>query len=127
LVLVASIAVPRLVEARRATYEEVTIVHLNALHSAQTGYFVRNGRYAPTLSELGTISGEQGVAELPEELLSGEAAGYRYAIQPMPAGYIIRADPQSTHTGSRHFYTDESTVIRERWDGPASAADPQIP
>jgi len=126
LVLIASVAVPRLTDARRKAYEEAAVRNLNVLNGAQVSYFSLNGRYARTLNELASLKPEPGVPELPTELLSGEASGYAYTLRAGPTGYAIQADPLSQVTGTLHFYTDASTVIRVNPDGPAGETDPAI-
>ena len=43
-----------------------------------------------------------------------------------PSGYTVNADPQAESTGTRHFYTDHSNVIRQNSEQSASEVDPEI-
>jgi hypothetical protein len=63
-------------------------------------------------------------------LASGAKSGYVYTYTPVQtdaqghtATYTVSADPQSSSTGQRHFYTDQTCVIRSNVSVPAGPTD----
>ena len=131
ILIIASIAIPKLTEARKAAYEMSAIKSLNTVNTAQIQYFSTYGRYAQTLDELGPPPGSgapsPGAADLiPGSLASGLHQGYVFTMVGTPAGYTINADPQAASTGTRHFFSDHSATIRHNFGQPASESDPEI-
>ncbi len=134
ILIIAAIAMPKLTKARMFAYEMAAIRTLHTINTAQAQYFSTYGRYATTLAELGPPPGGSGVATasaadlIPGDLALGTKSGYTFTMVGTPQGYTANANPQVYNTtGSRSFYTDQSTVIREHLGNePASAADPEI-
>ena len=132
LILVA-IAIPRLSSARRSAYELASIRACQTINTAQVQYFSTFSRYATTLSELGpppgsTSSSASAADLIPESLAAGVHQGYVYTMIGTPAGYSVNADPTAFEvTGSRTFYTDHSTVVRQHYGNqPATENDPTL-
>ncbi len=131
ILIIAAIAIPRLTQARKAAYEMAAIRSLHTLNTAQVQYFSTYGRYGQTMQELGPPPGSAAptpaAADLiPANLAAGLASGYVFTMVGTPSGYTINADPQSSTTGTRHFYTDHSNVIRQNFEQPASETDAEI-
>ena len=131
ILIIASIALPKLTSARRAAYEMATIKALSTINTAQVQYFSTYGRFAQTLPELGPppgggSQGPQAADLIDETLATGLHSGYTFTMVGMPSGYSINADPQTDATGARHFYTDHNNVIRQNMEDTASETDPPI-
>ena len=131
ILIIASIALPKLSQARIAAYEMATIKALSTLNTAQVQYFSTYGRFAQTLPELGPppgggSRGPQAADLIDETLSTGLKSGYTFTMVGMPSGYSINADPQTDATGGRHFYTDHNNVIRQNNEDSASETDPPI-
>lgn len=131
ILIIASIAIPRLTQARKAAYEMGAIRSLHTLNTAQVQYYSTYGRYAQSMQELGPPPGSAAPTPaasdlIPDNLAAGLASGYVFTMVGTPSGYTINADPQSETTGTRHFYTDHSTVIRQNFEQPASEVDQEI-
>lgn len=131
ILIIASIAIPRLTTARKAAFEMASIRTLHTLNTAQVQYFSTYGRYAQSLMELGPPPGggqasPQASDLIPGNLSIGLASGYVFTMVGTPAGYTVNADPQAESTGTRHFYTDHSIVIRQNMQQSASETDPEI-
>ncbi len=84
---------------------------------AQITYSVTDGEgnYAknlPELSEAGLIA---------SELATGMQNGYQFATRGEGETFTVHADPiLPGETGTRHFFADESGVIRWSMEGPAT-------
>ena len=112
--------------------EMAAIRTLTIINTAQTQYRAAYGRYATRLAELGPPrSGNAASAAadlIPGDLAQGIRRGYLFTMVGSPQGYSADANPQVYNTtGTRSFFTDQSTVIREHTGNePASANDPEI-
>lgn len=133
ILVIAAVAMPKLTKARMFAYEMAAIRTLHTINTAQTQYFSTYGRYATTLLELGPPAGGAVATASSADLVSGDLSlgtksGYLFTMVGGPQGYAVNANPQVYNTtGSRSFFTDQSTVIREHLGNePASVNDPEI-
>jgi hypothetical protein len=113
-----------------AANESSAVGSLRSLYSANLAYAKDHpaGGYPQHLNDLAPQLG-------PDEILAtGEKSGYRFAYSAssqMGGGkydaYEISADPDVPgKTGNRHFFMDETGVIRVLATGPADASDPAL-
>jgi prepilin-type N-terminal cleavage/methylation domain-containing protein len=132
ILVIASIAIPKINQQRMAAHEMAGIRTLTTIHTAQTQYFSQFGRYATTLQELGPpTSGQAGPSAadlIPGELALGSKSGYNFTVIGGPGGYTISAVPVAfNNTGRRTFFSDQTLVIRENWgQEPANAQSKEI-
>ena len=119
ILIIAAIAMPKLTRARMFAYEMAAIRTLSTINTAQTQYFSTYGRYATTLPELGPPPSGGAPSAGASDLITGDLAlgtksGYLFTMVGSPQGYSANANPQVYNTtGTRSFFTDQSTVIRE--------------
>lgn len=107
--IIAAIAIPNLLAARRAANESSAIGTLRTITSAEATHQSTTGVYADqaTLKTAGLIDSVIGVA-------GGKKNGYAFTItSPSPnTQFLAKADPVTAgSTGTRYFGTDESGVI----------------
>jgi type IV pilus assembly protein PilA len=130
--VVIAIAIPRMVAQANAPHELTAITSIGVIHRAEARYYAEFGRFAPTLAALGPPSnGERGkvAADLiPANLASGRLDGYMFFLTRTVGGYVITAAPEQFGvTGRRTFYSDETLILRNNWNGgAATAASPQL-
>jgi type IV pilus assembly protein PilA len=120
--IIAAIAIPNLIASRKAANESAAIGSMRTISSAQATYLSTvggNTSYATDLTTLGTQKLIDGV------LAGGTKSGYKYTMTGAAATYTANADPD-TGGGTRHFFTDESGVIRYNASAAASVADAAI-
>ena len=125
ILIIITIALPKLNRARMYAQETSAIGAIRTLHTAQVQYSSQYGRFAASLTELGPpASGGPTPAAadlIGSDLALGTKGGYKYTMTGSPAGYVINAIPEAYNaTGSRTFYSDQSMVIREN-NGPEPA------
>jgi type IV pilus assembly protein PilA len=126
--IIAAIAVPGLLRARISGNEASAIGSLRAVSSAQATFAAScaNGMYAQTLDILGT-GPSGGSAFISPDLSSGASvikSGYTVSMTGTSAtgssctgaanlatGYHAWADPLSTSTGTRYFFTNTTGTI----------------
>lgn len=116
------VAVPNVFRTKIVANESSVLSTLRTIHVAAASYQVEHNEYPASLQELGAES----LVPLDSQLAAtGVQTGYQFVYKPTSAkkGYVIRADPVFIHTGQRHFFMDETGVIRyanDRSAGPTS-------
>ena len=135
--IVAAIAIPNLLSARRASNEGSTISALRTLYSANVTYSSTSGSgsYAGTAGTVGTSSlNDLGAANLVDQVLrAGEKSGYNFvgdrtiSSPTEPETFYFAANPSTTSgtlmTGTKRFGVATDGVIRSDAD-PAGLATP---
>jgi len=94
---------------------------LKTIHVSAASYQVEHDGFPASLQELG----QESLVPLDSQLAAtGVQSGYQFAYRPTASkkGYVIHADPVFIHTGQRHFFMDETGVIRFENDRTAGAA-----
>lgn len=132
ILVIASIAIPKINASRMQAHEMAAIRTITAIHTAQTQYMSQFGKYAATLTELGPpASGNAGPSAsdlLPGDLAQGNKSGFKFVVTGTQTGYSVTAEPTAFgNTGRRTFFSDQSLVIRQNWgQEPATAQSKEI-
>jgi type IV pilus assembly protein PilA len=134
ILIIAAIAIPNLLRARMAANEASAVGTLRTYNTVMMSYAsqCQNIGFPASVTSLGAGNGNCDGSNLVDSQLAEPAAirsGYRFFYSPGPAdnlgqvvSYTITADPLTENTtGSRHFFTDESGVIRMSRGEPATA------
>jgi prepilin-type N-terminal cleavage/methylation domain-containing protein len=118
--IIAAIAIPNLLAARRSANEGSAVSSLRTIHGAQMTYQATTGAggYAANVGALAAVNLVDSV------LGSGTKSGYSFALSAVntsnPAVFAATAIPQSTHavtgTGTRSFGIATEGVL---YQGPA--------
>jgi type IV pilus assembly protein PilA len=130
ILIIVTIAVPKLNNARIYAQETAAIGALRTIHETEVQYFSTYGKYASSLTELGpptSGSASPAAADLiHEDLASGVKGGYKFTVQGTPTGYVINASPVSFgSTGKRTFYSDQSMAVHQNYgQDPAGPSSP---
>ena len=99
--------------------EAAAIAVLKEINQAQADFIRRTRRYAQTYDEL-----------IAEHLLATEPSsrnnGYEFLLRPSPdaVSYKVLAIPRVPN--ARHFFTDQTGVIRAEFGTPASEDSPEL-
>jgi len=120
--IIAAIAIPSLLNARKAGNEASAISSLRTLTTVNEQYRTRFQAYSAGLANLQT----EGYID---NVLGGAAkSGYAFTYASAGANvWTCAADAQTQGTtGDRHFFVDQSGVIRFDPAAAASAASPPI-
>jgi type IV pilus assembly protein PilA len=123
ILIIAAIAIPNYFQSRMRANEASAVQSLRNISTAELLYSSTYGvNFSTTLVQLSGTGGtpDQNNAGLIDEILAGGTkSGYVIVYTPLTfdslghtATYSVTADPQSPTTGQRHFYTDNSCVIR---------------
>jgi type IV pilus assembly protein PilA len=128
ILIIAAIAIPNLLRSKMAANEASAVASLRTYNTAIVSYSTTYGTDPATdLSQLGpSTTPSSTAADLVDSLLgtaSPTKSGYNFTYAPGTASngvisqYTILAAPQSSSTGQRKFFTDQSGVIRQTTDG----------
>jgi prepilin-type N-terminal cleavage/methylation domain-containing protein len=136
ILIIAAIAIPNLLRSKMAANEASAVASLRTYNTAIVSYSTTYNTDPDTnLSELGpATTPSSAAADLVDNLLGSATpskSGYTFTYNPGPAApttgvisqYSITAQPQSTSTGQRYFYTDQSGVIRQTTNGIAATVN----
>ncbi|MGH8246804.1 MAG: prepilin-type N-terminal cleavage/methylation domain-containing protein [Gammaproteobacteria bacterium] len=146
ILIIAAIAIPRLLRSKISANEASAVGALRALNSAEVTFrSTYNSGFSDTLNRLGQpTSGQANVdaADLLDPVLAGRGpggtatsfskTGYTFTYTPTGAFpaisyYRITANPEIRGTtGQRSFFTDESAVIRTNSSATATVGDSPI-
>jgi type IV pilus assembly protein PilA len=132
ILIIVTIAVPKLNNARMNASETAAIGALRAIHSAEVQYYSTYGRYATTLAELGPpTSGSPSPAAadlLQDDMASGTKGGYKFVITATPTGYTINANPVAFgSSGRRTFFSDQAMSVHQNFgQDPAGPSSPTL-
>jgi type IV pilus assembly protein PilA len=126
LLIIAAIAIPNLLRSRMVANEASAVGALRTYNTAMGTYATECPRigYPKTLANLGASEPDAdncAHALLVDSQLASQLpikSGYRFFYTPEPDAkgvftkYILSADPVGPATGVRHFFTDETGIIR---------------
>ncbi len=138
ILIVAAIAIPNYMNSKMRA-NEASAVH--SLRNISTAEMVYSSTYAINFSDNLTKLSGSGIAPnqnnaglIDQVLATGITQGYLITYTPLTfdaqghsATYSINADPQVPGTtGQRHFYADQTCVIRSNISAPAGPGDVPI-
>ena len=143
ILIVAAIAVPNLLRSRMAANEASAVASLRSINTSQVVYQNSFGPgYAPTLPDPsdggvpanclpGTPAVPTSSCLIDPVLASGTKTGYNFTYAPVLVGgyvsnYAVSSDPIGATGGQRHFFTDQTLVIRGNPTAVATVSDPPI-
>jgi type IV pilus assembly protein PilA len=144
ILVIAAIAIPNLLRSRMAANEASAVASLRSINTSQVVYQSTFGPgFASTLVDLsdgGTATNcvppnmptATASCLIDAALASGTKSGYAFTYNPVSAGpivatYSVNADPTASGaSGQRHFFTDDSNVIRVNSAATASNTDSPI-
>ena len=144
ILVIAAIAVPNLMRSRMAANEASAVASLRSINTSQVVY---QSTYGPSFAaNLGELSDGGTPANcvpsvtptatasclIDASLASGTKSGYTFLYTPVSVGstvisYSANADPTTSgSTGQRHFFTDETNLIRVNPTAVATNNDPPL-
>jgi type IV pilus assembly protein PilA len=138
ILIIAAIAIPNYMNSKMRANEASAVQNLRNIATAEIVYSTTYGiDFSNGLAPLAGngISPDQNNAGLIDEVLaSGIKAGYviTYTVlsvdaQGDPSNYSVTADPLVPgSTGLRHFYVDQTCVIRSNFSVQAGPTDPPL-
>lgn len=114
ILLIAAIAIPNLMAARRAANEGSAINALRSFHGAEMTYQSTYGN-----GSFGTVTQLASRNLIDAKLASGTRSGYKFEVDPtlkdldgLPAFTVVAVPTDYGSSGTRSFFIDETGVIR---------------
>lgn len=139
ILIIAAIAIPNLLRSRIAANQASAVGSLRTLNTAAITYAsTYNVGFPANISALGPPVGgampDANAAGLIDSVLaSGTRSGYVFTYSPgerdadgLVKTYAIHADPITSSTGTNHYFTDQTGVIRQEKGMPANEQSPPI-
>lgn len=104
------VAVPNIFRIPIVNNESAAISTLKTIRDSAESYQLENQHYPPSLQELSA----NGLKPLDSKLAAtGLQSGYRFTYKlTSETTYVIHADPMYINSGERHFFMDQTGVIR---------------
>ena len=126
ILIIAAIAIPNLLRSRIAANEASAVGSIRTINTAEVTYASTYPDCGfAVLSNLGGSGGSATGAGLVDSVLaSGVKSGYSFGVTSSGGSgtcgggslpnttYTLTGDPQNAQTGQRHFFSDQSGVIR---------------
>jgi type IV pilus assembly protein PilA len=117
ILIIAAIAIPNLLRSKIAANQASAVASLRTLNTSSVLYDTNYQMYPSSIASMGTAATVSSVsADLIDAVLSaGQKSGYDFTWSGGGTGattYAIKADPLTTSSGTVHYYTDQSLVIR---------------
>lgn len=138
ILIIAAIAIPNFIRSKMRANEAAAVENLRTITTAEVSYSTSYQiGFSPDLVSLagnGTVV-DSGHADLIDEVLAtGTKSGYSYSYTVVfqdsngnVTDYSVIADPLVVNsTGMRHFYADQTGVIRQNGSTTASSSDSAI-
>lgn len=138
ILIIVAIAIPNFIQSKIRANEAGAVENLRTITTGEVIYSTTYGiGFSPDLPSLGGTGTNitQSNAELIDEVLAGGVkSGYAFSYNAVTTdtqgnvtAYTVNADPTvPNYTGNRHFYTDQTSVIRQNDSAPAGATDNPI-
>ena len=136
ILIIAAIAIPNLLRSRIAANEASAVGSIRTINTSEVTFQSTYPSHGfATLTHLGPPSGgatvsDTGAGLLDSVLSGGTKSGYIFSVVTGGAAtngpattYTVNGDPQNAQTGQRHFFSDQSGVIRFNTSQQASGSD----
>ena len=123
ILIIAAIAIPNLLRSKMAANEASAVASLRTLNTSSVAYSTTYGSFPTALTQFAPAATPSSTAaDLVDSVLAtGTKSGYTFSFSGNGTQYAIQADPVSTSTGQRHFFTDQTLVIRANTSATATA------
>lgn len=122
--IIAAVAIPSLIAAKKAAAESDAISTLRMAHSVNELYRTRFGRYASDPADW--VNADLVPVDAGGEIIAGPS-GYDFNYTATPLTFELNCEPENPGVdGDRSFFIDTSGVIRFSTSGLADANSPPL-
>jgi type IV pilus assembly protein PilA len=135
ILIIAAIAIPNFIQSKMRANESAAGQSLRVITTAEvlysTTYSIGFSADLPSLGGSGAVVNQTNSELIDEVLASGKKSGYIFSYVALTTdslgnvtGYSINADPTVPgYTGARHFYVDQTGLIRGNYTAVAGPTD----
>ena len=143
ILIIAAVAIPNLLRSRMSANEASAIASMRTIVTSEiiysSTYTVGFSGDLPSLSDGGTVANcvppavpaSTSACLIDATLAGGTKSGYLFTYVAVGSSglnnsYTLNADPVSSGSGQRHFYTDATHILRVNPSVVASSSDPPL-
>jgi prepilin-type N-terminal cleavage/methylation domain-containing protein len=142
ILVIAAVAIPNLLRSRMSANEASAVAAMRTVITAEivysSTYTVGFAANLLSLSDGGTpancipsaVATASSACLIDPNLAGGSKSGYLFTYTTGGGAtnsiFTLNADPISSGSGQRHFYTDATDVLRVNLSAPASPSDPPL-
>ena len=130
ILIIAAIAIPNLLRSKIAANQASAVASLRTLNTSAVLYDTNYQQYPSKLSDMATGATVTSTSAdmIDAVLATGTKSGYTFSWTGggTSGTYTIKATPVSTSTGTIHYFTDQSLVIRSNATAAATVNDAPI-
>lgn len=141
ILIIAAIAIPNLVRSRMSANEASAVASMRTIITSEiiysSTYTVGFSSNLLSLSDGGTptncippaVSSASAACLLDSNVATGTKSGYVFTYVPSGGAngtYTLNGDPGTLGAGQRHFYSDQTNVLRVNNSAVASSTDPAL-
>jgi prepilin-type N-terminal cleavage/methylation domain-containing protein len=131
ILIIAAIAIPNLIKSKMAANESSAVGSVRTINTSEVAYATGCPQigFTTTIANLGPSGNCPPAIGLIDQTLAGAVkSGYSFTLaggtgNTPETTYTINADPSSSSSGTRHFYSDQSGVIRYNLSATAGTGD----
>jgi type IV pilus assembly protein PilA len=135
ILIIAAIAIPNFIQSKMRANEASAVQNMRNITTAEviysTAYSIGFSADLPSLGDSGGPVSQTNAELIDEVLAGGKKSGYTFLYVQLTTdslgnvtSYSINADPVVPgYTGRRHFYTDQTALIRENDTATAGSTD----
>src|SRR5690348_8390223 len=134
ILIIAAIAIPNFMKSKMAANEASAVGSVRTINTSEIAFASAcpdqgfTGTIADFATGAATCPGASGL--LDSQLVTGTKSGYTFTLASPGAtprtAYTINGDPNNATSGTRHFFSDESGVIRYATGGAAVVGSPAL-
>jgi type IV pilus assembly protein PilA len=138
ILIIAAIALPNFIKSKMRANEATAVQNLRNITTAEvvysTTYQIGFSPDLPSLGGAGVVIDQTQAALIDQVLAGGTKTGYVFTYAQLTVdafghvtSYAVNADPLvQNQTGVRHFYADQTGVLRVNNSAAAGASDPPL-
>jgi len=134
ILIIAAIAIPNLIKSKMAANEASAVGSIRTINTSEVAFASAcpdqgfTGTIADFATGAATCPGASGL--LDSQLVTRTKSGYTFGLASAGAtprtSYTVVGDPNNATSGTRHFFSDESGVIRYDPAAAATVASPAL-
>jgi prepilin-type N-terminal cleavage/methylation domain-containing protein len=131
IIVLAVILLPNMVRAKISSNEKAAVAACKTIANGLSLYALQQDEFPESLSSITTplkdppyIASNVALATSKDTAYNGYY--FEYTLKPTEDGFTLKAHPKSGLTGKRHFFVDETGVIRYGEDESVSVESPKV-
>ncbi len=131
ILILAVILMPNMIRSKLNANESAGIVACRTIYNGLSIYVLQKEEFPASLSvittpEINPPYIQPHVANAINPATSHNGYWFEYAVKDEGTGFSLKAHPKSNLTGRRHFFVDETGVVRYGTSEAVSESDPKV-